>query len=125
MIANKASLRGAAAPARKRLAQGKLHPWQESGLAKIGKVGEALDRQIIASRPRPDYADPPSEAGFCLWVLGRGPRVKGTRARDIPRTTRACTRIALGATGQATERHEQPQMRVTRSGLAFSPGIAS
>src|SRR6478735_6383719 len=38
---------GAAAPARKRLALGTLHPWQESGLAKIRGFGEARDRQII------------------------------------------------------------------------------
>ena len=39
------------------------------GLAKIGDLGEALVARLSfpgLSR----YADPPSKAGFCLWVLG-------------------------------------------------------
>ena len=40
-------------------------------------------------------------AGFALWVLSRGLAEKGPRARDIPRTTIACTRNPRRATGRA------------------------
>src|SRR5215211_388620 len=55
----------AAQPTRKRLALGALHPWQESGLAKISEFGEAQ----IAQSNFPGlgrYADPPFPGGFLL-----------------------------------------------------------
>src|SRR4051794_36024769 len=92
---------GAAAPARKRLAWSALHPWQESGLAKIRGFGEALDASRGASRFA-GLCRPAASAGFSIsgFRLSR-PRVNRDHARGIARTWRACIILPQGATGQA------------------------
>src|SRR3954462_9680169 len=47
-IENKACLQAAAQPAPEGSRQGTESLWQAKGLAKIGEVGEALDRQIMS-----------------------------------------------------------------------------
>ena len=50
----------------------------------------------------PGNADPPSEAGFALWVSGVSASRRWSRARSGFRAQRvACTRTPQGATGQA------------------------
>src|SRR3954470_279117 len=59
----------AAQPARKRLTLGALRRCTPKGLAKIGEVGEALDRQINELlRPRPDMQTRLPRRVFALWV---------------------------------------------------------
>src|SRR5690348_8060188 len=102
----------AAQPARKRLILGALCRCTPKGLAKISELREARYRQITDSRPWPDYADPPSEAGFCLWVLGRGPRRNRDRTRRIARTSRACLIITRPSTREAVSLAEKGDARL-------------
>jgi hypothetical protein len=71
------------------------------GLAKLGKVGEALDRQIEISPASSRYADPPFEAGFCFTGSGVAASCKWSRARGRFRAQRAACYIALKAASPA------------------------
>src|SRR3954447_7550117 len=70
---------GAAQPARKRPRLGTLHPWQESGLAKIRGFGEALDRQIICFPDNRTMQTRLPRRVFALWVLVSRPRANRER----------------------------------------------
>ena len=75
---------------------GALHPWQESGLAKIGEVGEALVAR--SSFPVRRVCRPAFRGGFCVSGFRcRGLAQMEPCAQRIPRAARACTSILRAA----------------------------
>src|SRR3954454_11632670 len=89
----------AAQPTRKRLILGALYRCTPKGLAKIGEVGKALDRQIRYFPGLGRYADPPFPGGFFayrFWVFR--PHENRDRTRRIARTWRACPIIVSSST---------------------------
>src|ERR1051325_8626976 len=57
-------------------------PVHAKGLAKIRGFGEALGRQTCLASSKPDYADPPFEAGFAISGSGLAASRKWSRARS-------------------------------------------
>src|SRR3954449_11425756 len=83
--------------------QGAETLWQGNALAKTDDFTEDRDCKIIDLPVRRicRLRFPDGWRSFALWVSLSRPRVKGTRARDIPRTTIGCTRKTRRATGRA------------------------
>src|SRR3954452_20972826 len=78
----------AAQPARKRLTLGALRRCTPKGLAKIGEVGKALDRQSDTFPASAGMQTRLFQAGFCLWVLGvSASRKSGPYAPDCAHMT--------------------------------------
>src|SRR3954463_8640611 len=68
---------------------GRNSPVARQGLRKFAVSGKLSIAKSYASG-KPDYADPPFQAGFCVMGLwSRGLAKIGTRTRPIPRAPRA------------------------------------
>src|SRR4051812_18537179 len=91
----------AAQPARKWLILGTPCRCTPKGLAKIRGFGEARYRQISLLPGNRTMQTRLPRRVLLYGCLSRGPRVKGTRARDIPRAPRACPIIVSPSTRQA------------------------
>src|SRR3954466_11944511 len=76
--------------------RGRNSPVASKGLAKIGEVGKALDRQIRFFPGLGRYADPPFPGGFLLMDSGcLGLAKMKAGAQTIPRTTLCSLSVTL------------------------------
>ena len=75
----------AAQPARKRLASGTLRPWQERGLRKSARLGEARRCQTTSFPGFAGYADPPFRRVLLYGFWCRGLAQMEPCAQRIPR----------------------------------------
>jgi hypothetical protein len=92
----------AAQPARKRLARSALHPWQESGLAKIRGFGEARCRQTSELPGNRTMQDPPLRRVLLFQGLG----VSASRKRDA-RTENSARTASVARYPDACKSHSR------------------
>ena len=78
-------LRGCSATRPEAADFGRTLPVHAKGLAKIGEVGEAVDRQIFSSPASAGMQTRPSRRVLRFYEFGVTPREKGTHTRPIPR----------------------------------------